>query len=77
METVQYLPYLQDLRQNHDYPERGVYALYLHPGRTWVGTRRELLPKLRKAGYGKSLGRAPGKEKRWRIWQKKLNKALA
>ena len=52
METVQHLPHLQNLRQNHDYPEWGMYALYLRPGRTWVGTRRELLPKLRKAGYG-------------------------
>ena len=52
METVQYLPYLQDLRQNHDGAERRVHDVPFPPGRTWVGTRRELLPKLRKAGYG-------------------------
>ncbi len=76
MGAVQDMLHLQDVRQNHDGAEQCVYDLHLKSG-SWVETGSELLPELRKAGYGKSLGRAPGKEKRWQIWQKKLNKALA
>ena len=52
METVQHLPHLQDLRQNHDGAERRVHDVPFPSRGTWMGAGCELLPELRKAGYG-------------------------
>lgn len=68
MGAVQDMLHLQDVRQNHDGAEQCVYDLHLKSG-SWVEAGSELLPELWKAAYGKGMGRAPGKEKRWRIWQ--------
>lgn len=52
METVQHLPHLQDLRQNHDGAERRVHDVPFPSGGARMGAGGELLPELRKAGYG-------------------------
>ncbi len=67
MGAVQHLLHLQDLRQNHDGAEQCVYDLHFKSG-SWVEAGSELLPELRQTAYGQGMGRAPGKEKRWRIW---------